>query len=339
MSSSDFSEYSVDEPSFDEAKTRNEALIKRLRAAGSSAEALQVISEWDALFCQYKEWSSLTYIRFSQDTKNQDYAAAKERLDSVSPMFTDLEVQMKNEILASPIRGEFGRELPPQLFDLWQCQANAFSPEIEDDLTEELRLESRHTALTAGAEILFRGETHNLSGIGKYFEDGDRDTRRGAYVARSRWFADHAEELDAIYGDQVRVRDAMAKKLGFPNFVGMAYQRRTRIGLPPPAIDLGHGMFENRAGWLAHRSMPQPPTPIGMVAAGKFLIALQPPRKGTSIESFPHVGTHLHLDRTQPGEYAKRSRAGDLRCQDLEPAGGAGAQTHLSSRQGSSSCA
>ncbi|MCP4816719.1 MAG: M3 family oligoendopeptidase, partial [Planctomycetaceae bacterium] len=46
---------------------------------------------------------------------------------------------------------------------------------------------------------------------------------------RWQWFEDHRETLDDIFDQLVTLRDGMAQKLGFDNFVDLGYQRMTRV--------------------------------------------------------------------------------------------------------------
>jgi len=69
-----------------------------------------------------------------------------------------------------------------------------------------------------------------LSQLEAFTEDSDRAKRYAAVRATSDWFYNNRASLDRIYDDQVRVRDGMAKKLGFTNFVEFGYQRMRRVG-------------------------------------------------------------------------------------------------------------
>ena len=201
-----------------------------LGAAGSAAESLQVVADWDKTLRQFKEWSSITYIRFQQDTQNGDYKAAKDTLDEIAPKYADLETKFKQALLASPFRSELEASLTPTLFSKWECDTKSFAPAIEDDMAHEAKLQSQHTALTAGAEIEFQGEALTISELDRFSDDPDRGTREAACRAKSQWFIDNAAELDGIYDDQVKLRHSMAEKLGYANFTELGYQRMSRIG-------------------------------------------------------------------------------------------------------------
>ena len=225
-----FPEYTAAQPDLDATRQQYTDFHLRLEAAKSAADCLSIIADWDQSLCQLKEWMSLTYIRFQQDTKNADYKAEKERLDEIAPKFADLETKFKQALLDSPFRSELENSLTPTLFAKWECNTKSFAPAIEDDMAAEAKLQSQYTALTAGAEIEFRGEKFTISELNKFSDEADRGTREGAYRASSQWFSDNAPELDQIYDDQVKLRHSMAQKLGYKNFTELGYQRMTRIG-------------------------------------------------------------------------------------------------------------
>lgn len=231
-----FPDYHVPQPDLKKTTGRYAEFHTRLAAATSAPDCLPIVADWDELLCEFKEWSSLTYIRFQQDTKNPDYKAAMDELDAIVPKYADLETKFKKALLESPFRSELEKSLTPMAFRKWECNTRSFTPEIEDDLAAESKLRSEHTALTAGAEIEFRGKEYTISELDKFGDDADRDAREGAYRANSQWFFDNAPELDRIYDEQVRLRHTMALKLGYNNFTELGYQRMNRIGYGPQEV-------------------------------------------------------------------------------------------------------
>jgi M3 family oligoendopeptidase len=231
-----FPEYSAAQPDLEETRAEYARFHERLAAAASAADCLEVVADWDAALCQLKEWASLTYIRFQQDTRNGDYKAEKEKADEILPKFTDLETDFKQALLDSPYRTELEISLTRQLFARWECNTKSFAPAIEGDLAAEAKLQSQYTALTAGAEIEFQGETMTLSELDRFTDEADRATREAACRAGSQWFSDNAADLDQIYDGQVALRHSMAQKLGYANFTELGYQRMTRIGYGPDEV-------------------------------------------------------------------------------------------------------
>ena len=231
-----FPDYRVSQPDLTETSHRYGEFHARLAAATSALDCLAIVADWDELLCQFKEWSSLTYIRFQQDTRNAGYKAAMDELDAIAPKYADLETKFKQALLDSPFRSELEKTLTPMLFAKWECNTKSFAPAIEEDMAAEAKLQSAHTALTAGAEIEFRGDKFTISELEKFADDADRDAREGACRANSQWFSANAPELDRIYDEQVKLRHTMAEKLGYRNFTELGYQCMTRIGYGPEEV-------------------------------------------------------------------------------------------------------
>ncbi len=193
--------------------------------AGALADAL---ATWDRQRRDYESWASLVHLRFSQDTTSAEAKAAREYADALSPEATGHEVALKRRLLAWPDRAALESALGPHTLRLWETDVTTFDPVIAGDLEEEAKLTTRYTELMASAKLAIRGTTTNLSGLAPYAEDQDRATRHEAESLRWSFFAEHGEELDAIYDALVRLRHGMARKLGYENYLPLGYRRLRR---------------------------------------------------------------------------------------------------------------
>ena len=63
----------------------------------------------------------------------------------------------------------------------------------------------------------------------KYARDDDRETRREAYTQLGLGLQAHAAELDDIFDRLVHIRDRIARKMGYENFVELGYYRMGRL--------------------------------------------------------------------------------------------------------------
>ncbi|MFP6694149.1 MAG: M3 family oligoendopeptidase [Pirellulales bacterium] len=226
---SDFSTYSVSPPDFEKVAAQYAEFHLALDSEQDAERWRQVMADWDKLRRELYEWKAVTEIRFTQDTKNEDYKSAKEHCDRLRPKLTDLNVALKRRLLDAPVRQFIDREFGGHVLDLWQCDIASFDPVIHDDLIRQSSLETEYTELLASASFDFQNEKLTLSQIGKFAEHTDRKVRRDAAGVRTAWFVDNQEQLDRIYADLVRLRDGMARKLGYDNFVGLGYQWMHRV--------------------------------------------------------------------------------------------------------------
>ena len=81
----------------------------------------------------------------------------------------------------------------------------------------------------SGLEFTFRGEPMPRSVLMKYAKDEDRTVRQECYEVLGRGLEAHREQLDSIFDRMVHVRDRMAKKMGYKNFVELGYYRMGRL--------------------------------------------------------------------------------------------------------------
>ena len=82
--------------------------------------------------------------------------------------------------------------------------------------------------LIASAKLSFEGEIRNLSQMKPFLESKDRDMRKKASETTTEFFKSNEAEFDRIYDELVKVRDKMAKTLGFVDYVEMGYKKLGR---------------------------------------------------------------------------------------------------------------
>lgn len=205
--------------------------VLALLDGGDRAGALKL---WETHRRAYETWASLVHLRFAQDTTDAAAKADRDYADSLAPEATEHEVAIKRRLLADraateAVTGAFATRL-------WDCDIATFDPAIKADLEEESRLSAEYTAILASAKIPFRGETLNLAGLDAPAQDPDRGTRHDAEAARWGFFADHGLELDRIYDQLVRLRDGMARKLGYASYTPFGYRRMRRTDYGPDDV-------------------------------------------------------------------------------------------------------
>ena len=193
--------------------------------------------EWDAVRREWRSGQNLVRLRFTQDTRNEEFRSAQLALDARAPGVTARDVRLKRRFLdGGALRGPLEAELGPQAFALWDSDVRAFDVGISQQLVRESELTRRYTELLAAATADFAGEPRSLAGLGAYSGNEDRATRHGAEVARWSIFEAVAEQLDAIFDDLVRLRDGMARTLGYENFVALGYRRMRRVDYGPADV-------------------------------------------------------------------------------------------------------
>jgi M3 family oligoendopeptidase len=208
----------------------------RLAARDDAASWRAAFAQWDDVRRTWSTWSNLTRLRYTQDTRREEFRDAQSGLDRRAPHVASLDTAMKDRFLASVARPALERDLGSHAFALWSADVTTFDDAIAPALVRESELTREYTELLAGASVTFDGAERSLGGIGRYLQDPDRATRHAAERARWSVFSAHAERLDAIFDELVRVRDGMARTLGFGSFTELAYRRMRRVDYGPDDV-------------------------------------------------------------------------------------------------------
>jgi M3 family oligoendopeptidase len=194
------------------------------------------LRRWEIARRGWRDWANLTRLRFSQDTRRDDYRTAQTELDRRSPTTTSLDASLKRRFLASPVRAQIEAHLGRQAFALWEADVSAFSEAIAGDLVRESELVREYTELVASVRVTFAGQERTLASLGPFLTDASRETRHAAECARWGAFDACRERLDSLFDELVRLRDGMARALGYRSFVELGYRRMRRIGYGPNEV-------------------------------------------------------------------------------------------------------
>lgn len=223
-----FKDYQYKRPDLDQYRTRVQVQLD-LIASGQSLEVeLKAINEMFKLQDDLSTSFQLAAVRQSIDTRDEFYDKEMEFLDENMPGLQEYSQKFNQKLLASEHRTELEKELGTLLFEQAELELKTFKPEIIEDLQEENKLSTEYGKLLASAKIEFQGNTYNLSQMGPFRQDKDRNVRRSAQLAVSSWFEANEAQIDRIYDDMVKVRARIADKLGYENFVQLGYDRLGR---------------------------------------------------------------------------------------------------------------
>jgi M3 family oligoendopeptidase len=223
-----FKDYKYERPDlFKITEKFNELLIK-FKEAKSFGEQNNAMKEINSLRNTIDTMATLVSIRHSIDTENEFYIKENDFIDENGPRFENLVSKFYKELINSNFKEELKETWGSQIFTLAELQIQTFSEDIMEDLVKENKLITEYDKLIASAKINFEGEIRNLSQMQPFMQSKDRDLRKAASKAYFGFFTANEKEFDRIYDEMVKVRDKMAKTLGFTNYVEMGYKRLNR---------------------------------------------------------------------------------------------------------------
>ena len=223
-----FSEMTYKRPDPDALKAELQGWTRRLKAAKSYEEARAVFLEKQEKEKDPETMATLAYIRQSIDTRDAFYNEEKDFWDDFGPEIEEYEQEWKEAMLISPFRKDFEAEYGNLLFLNIEIARKTFSPAIIEDMQRENELVDEYDNLIASAQIPFEGGVYTLSQLEPFQDDPDDGRRLAAWKAKGQWYKDNQPQLDRIYDDLVRVRDAMGRKLGYDGYTQLGYYNMER---------------------------------------------------------------------------------------------------------------
>jgi M3 family oligoendopeptidase len=225
-----FQDYEYKRVDMEEARNRIQKLIEHLKDSKDYQSFYQAYKESEEILEHISTMEQLSYIRHSINTKDEFYNRENDFWDENSPFVQEFHVNIVKAIFESPYKKELKNDLPETFFLLGENALRSFDEKIIEDLQEENRLITEYDKLIAKAEIEFDGKSQTLASLMAYFEDPKENVRRDAFGAYWGYLEEQESKLDTIYDKLVKLRDKIAKKLGFDNFVELGYIRMDRFG-------------------------------------------------------------------------------------------------------------
>ncbi len=223
-----FSDIRYTRPDVDALCAKISSLTQALESAESAEEQIAIIEENEKVSSSFSTQATLASIRHSIDTRDKFYEEENDFYDNVSPLITEKSQEFMNALLASPFRKELTEKYGELIFKNMEIAQKTFSPEVIPLLQKENSLTSEYQKLYANTTAEIDGKVLPITKLSPYKQSPDREVRMSAYLAEGKAFDGKREELDRIFTELVAVRTEIATKLGYENFVSLAYDRLGR---------------------------------------------------------------------------------------------------------------
>ena len=200
-----------------------EELCNELDNASSKDEAYKVVKKYFKLSDTYESDVTIISIRNTIDTTDKEYEKAIEKINEVGPVISNEFLKFEKKLLTCKFRKELEEKLSPYYFLRIENSLKVFDEKIIPEIVEENKLTTEYKKILASAQLEFKGETLNLSQIGKYMTSSDKATREAAAKLYYGFLEENDAKIGEIYDRLVHIRDTKAKKMGFENFVDFGY--------------------------------------------------------------------------------------------------------------------
>ena len=224
-----FNDYKYERIDIDAVKKQFEELIESFSKADSAEKQCEIMDKVINLRNHIDTMITLVSIRHSINTADDFYDKENDYCDEISPLLYGFTTDFYEALVTSKFRKELEDKYGKFLFDQAECSLKTFSEEVIPQLQEENKLSSKYDKLIASAKIPFDGEERTLSQMAPYTQSKDRNVRKDAAKKVAEFFSAHKNDFDDIYDKLVKVRTEIAHKLGFKNYVELAYARLRRL--------------------------------------------------------------------------------------------------------------
>ena len=224
-----FEDYPLRVPSVKKVESKIKVLLEDFNNSKTSEEAYKVVKKFFKFGDSIESDSTVISIRNSIDTTDPVYEKAMNKIDEIGPILSSYYQEFDKAVNNSKFKDELEKKIGKHYFDAFEASLKTFDAKIIDECVEENKLVTQYEKIMSSAKIDFNGEVLNMSQLGKYLSYQDRDIRIKAAKAYYGFIEEHDQEFGEIYDKLVHVRDKMAKKMGFKNFVDFGYLRLGRL--------------------------------------------------------------------------------------------------------------
>jgi len=209
-------------------ETETAEIIKEFNAAKNGEEQFAVHKKYYAVMGKVSTAMILAGMRHDGDVSDHFYEKEHAYYDEVSPKIESFKVKYQKLLFNSNYRTYLENKIGKVAFKDIEIQLKAFDDVLIPLKQEENVLISKYNKLLAQTKVEFRGETLNLSLLGKYLKSKDRATRVEASKVRSEKLLTIADELDEIFDKLVANRNTQAKAIKCDDYVQLGYYNMKR---------------------------------------------------------------------------------------------------------------
>ncbi|WAW14023.1 M3 family oligoendopeptidase [Peptostreptococcus equinus] len=233
----DFNKIIYTRPDYDTYKENITLYISELKNTRTFEEFDNLFNKINKLRDKVQTMKVYSEIRYSINTKDSFYEKENVYWDEKSPLYDSLDNIFYRAVLGSTYKINIIEKYGQQYYRLLNCRLKSFSDKIIYLLQKENILMSQYTRLLASAKILFDNKICNLSDLSIYMSSNDEKIRRSSIKAHTSFFEENEDKFDSIFDQLVKIRHEMAKRMGYENFIELAYYRMDRTDYNPKMVD------------------------------------------------------------------------------------------------------
>ena len=216
-----------------------------------SADREQWLTYWSDLSRILYEAMTVISIEKSIDTTD----ATKEQayldfIENILPSATMADQALKTRLLALDMSDQEDLAL---FLRHMRNEADLYRDENVPLQTELAKLDNAYDKITGGLKTDWNGEEHNLSQLGQYLTNKDRQVREQAWQTTMDLWLSQREALNKLYADMLVLRQQVAQNADLPDFRAYTFRKYGRFDYTPDDCLTFHQAIETAVGPAASR--------------------------------------------------------------------------------------
>ena len=224
-----FNEIKYERIDYDKTSLLVNDLLEQLVKCNDFNDYLDLVKRINNIQNHIEEMYDYADIRNMRDESDAFFKDEIEHWNSVKVKFDSLFLPFYTELNNSKFKDKLEEYLPSNFFRIIECQSRITSDDIASLVKQENELKMAYRNLNK-TKILFDGEERIISYISGLFSNKDRDTRKKAHDTINDFYYSKQNEYDSILFELITIRNQIAKKLGFNNYVEYSLFKLKRIG-------------------------------------------------------------------------------------------------------------
>ena len=201
---------------------------KRFSAAKSFEDADKAFLDIQRIMESVSTQNVIASVRNTMNMKDEFYDAEVKFFNSEMPKLMMTLKKAIKAALSSPFRPQLEEKYGSHMFKDFEVQQRLIKLSIVLPSIKENNLTTEYSKTAAACSVEFMGEKCNFYGLLRHMQSTDREERKAAFDAWAKLYEDVSGKLDEQYGKLVKIRETIAKRLGFKNYIDYVYLARSR---------------------------------------------------------------------------------------------------------------
>lgn len=223
-----FNDIKYERLDYDKTKIKINGLLDKLICSNDPEQYIEIVKEIINIQNHIEEMFDYADINNMRNAKDAFFSNEIDYWNANKVKYDSLFIPFYNEINNSKYKEELKHILPANFFRIIEYQMRVTSDEIADLVKKENELMMKCRKLNL-AKLVYEGEEKTIGKISADFSNKDRSVRKKAHDFINDYYYDNQEEYDKILFELVKVRNEIAKKLGFKNAVEYSIYKLKRF--------------------------------------------------------------------------------------------------------------